>query len=286
MKKLLCSLSVFVLLLLLTSVILVSALPEEHNIMLISKESSEASVETSEEEGPLAVWNDKGGIPYTYYYGGKAFAIVYNHTAGDQGTWAQFTKQISTVDEGYCMKFILTGSFPGAKMTTVELRNTGYKLGTKPATLKPASVSENEIIFYMEGPATLDQAKADPCIEIQINSATGISDKTDTHLVVTLEKIPAVTTTTSVATTTANATTSANQPTSATSATSEDTSSDVFLGDAVADGVLDMKDVLAMRKYIAKLDVEINLTNADYNVDSAIDMKDVLALRKALAHIE
>ena len=65
---------------------------------------------------------------------------------------------------------------------------------------------------------------------------------------------------------------------------SNDTPSDILPGDAVADGNLDMKDVLAIRKVIAKMDVEgFNAANADFNGDSALDMKDVLGLRRQIA---
>ncbi len=65
-----------------------------------------------------------------------------------------------------------------------------------------------------------------------------------------------------------------------------DTSETILPGDAIPDGVLDMKDVLAMRKIIAKMDVEgFNAANADFNGDGTLDMKDVLGLRKQLANI-
>ncbi len=65
---------------------------------------------------------------------------------------------------------------------------------------------------------------------------------------------------------------------------SNDTPSDILPGDAVADGNLDMKDVLAIRKVIAKMEVEgFNAANADFNGDSALDMKDVLGLRRQIA---
>ena len=57
----------------------------------------------------------------------------------------------------------------------------------------------------------------------------------------------------------------------------------VLAGDANGDGAVNMKDVLAMRKYIAGLDAEIRVTAADVNVDGAVNMKDVLAVRKYLA---
>ena len=66
---------------------------------------------------------------------------------------------------------------------------------------------------------------------------------------------------------------------------SEEVSDDFLRGDANDDGVVDMKDVLLVRKYIAGMVNEINLQAADANRDLAVDMKDVLTLRKHLAGI-
>ncbi len=63
---------------------------------------------------------------------------------------------------------------------------------------------------------------------------------------------------------------------------SEDT---VLYGDANDDMSVDMKDVLAIRKNLAGLGVEINEVQADANVDGTVDMKDVLMIRKYLADL-
>ena len=54
-------------------------------------------------------------------------------------------------------------------------------------------------------------------------------------------------------------------------------------GDANDDGVVNMKDVLVMRKYLGGLDVSCNLRNSDVNADDAVNMKDVLLVRKYIA---
>lgn len=69
------------------------------------------------------------------------------------------------------------------------------------------------------------------------------------------------------------------------SADESETSLEILAGDAISDGVLDMKDVLAIRKAIAKMDVTIDELAADFNGDGNLDMKDVLGLRKLIAHI-
>ncbi len=56
-------------------------------------------------------------------------------------------------------------------------------------------------------------------------------------------------------------------------------------GDANDDSVVNMKDVLVMRKYLGGLDVSCNLRNSDVNADDAVNMKDVLLVRKFVAGI-
>ena len=57
-------------------------------------------------------------------------------------------------------------------------------------------------------------------------------------------------------------------------------------GDANADGVVNMKDVLAIRKYVANISVAIDEQNADANIDGTVNMKDVLLVRKVIAGLD
>ncbi len=57
---------------------------------------------------------------------------------------------------------------------------------------------------------------------------------------------------------------------------------ETMLGDANGDGAVNMKDVLALRKQLAGMEIDINFANADCNGDGDINMKDVLMLRKYL----
>lgn len=54
-------------------------------------------------------------------------------------------------------------------------------------------------------------------------------------------------------------------------------------GDVNGDAQCDLKDVLLLRKHIAKFTVELNLQEADVYRDGFIDLKDVLTLRKKIA---
>jgi len=56
-----------------------------------------------------------------------------------------------------------------------------------------------------------------------------------------------------------------------------------YRGDINRDDAVNMKDVLALRKFLAGFDVDINMDAADVNGDGNVSMKDVLQLRKFLA---
>lgn len=78
----------------------------------------------------------------------------------------------------------------------------------------------------------------------------------------------------------------AAEPTATATATATDEPQPIgFYGDANSDGVVNMKDVLIIRKYLADLDVEMDQTLADANRDGELNMKDVLVVRKYLADL-
>ncbi len=57
-------------------------------------------------------------------------------------------------------------------------------------------------------------------------------------------------------------------------------------GDATTDGSINMKDALAVCKYIADIGTELDFEAADCNGDEAINMKDLLIIRKYMAGLE
>ncbi len=58
----------------------------------------------------------------------------------------------------------------------------------------------------------------------------------------------------------------------------------VLLGDVNDDGVVDNKDLVRMRKYLADPDkTEINFANSDVNLDGEVDNKDLVRMRKHFA---
>ena len=59
----------------------------------------------------------------------------------------------------------------------------------------------------------------------------------------------------------------------------------MLYGDANDDGEINMKDILALRKFIAGLSDHINKAAADVTGDSVINMKDVLLIRKFVANV-
>ena len=56
-------------------------------------------------------------------------------------------------------------------------------------------------------------------------------------------------------------------------------------GDVSADGVLDGRDLLRMAKYLAGIDVEINIASADFNGDGNVGGRDLLRMAKYLAGV-
>ena len=75
------------------------------------------------------------------------------------------------------------------------------------------------------------------------------------------------------------------EPTATATGTGTDVPSFILYGDANNDGVVNMKDVLALRKHIAGIEILIHPLNSDANADNEINMKDVLAVRKFIAGI-
>ena len=54
-------------------------------------------------------------------------------------------------------------------------------------------------------------------------------------------------------------------------------------GDVNADGSVDMKDVILLRRYLAGWDVTVNLSNADVDEESDVDVRDVVYITRYLA---
>ncbi len=75
------------------------------------------------------------------------------------------------------------------------------------------------------------------------------------------------------------------QPTTTKPTTTQPTTTvkTVIYGDANADGKVNVKDVLVIRKQLAKWEVAIDMDAADCNADGYVNTKDVLLLRKYIA---
>lgn len=82
-------------------------------------------------------------------------------------------------------------------------------------------------------------------------------------------------------------TTSKSTTTTTTMNVTQPTATDYYAirGDANKDSSVNMKDILLIRKYMAHIDVEIDLNLADYNNDGLVNMKDILGIRKLMAGI-
>lgn len=61
----------------------------------------------------------------------------------------------------------------------------------------------------------------------------------------------------------------------------------VLFGDANNDGVVDLKDILIVKKYIAQQHVnQFNFLNADINSDKIIDEKDIILVKRYMAEVD
>lgn len=58
-----------------------------------------------------------------------------------------------------------------------------------------------------------------------------------------------------------------------------------IVGDVNNDGKVNILDLIAMRKYLAKWNVKINETNADMNFDKNVTLLDIVVMRKGLVGI-
>lgn len=56
-----------------------------------------------------------------------------------------------------------------------------------------------------------------------------------------------------------------------------------FAGDLNDDGIVDMRDVTLLRRYVAGWDIDVNVENGDVNADGIVDMKDITLLRRYVA---
>lgn len=96
--------------------------------------------------------------------------------------------------------------------------------------------------------------------------------------------VPIVTEPTTAEPTTAEPTTAepttAEQTTVAPTATEPDA---VTYGDANGDGKINLLDLVSMRKYLAKWNIELNTDALDCNADGNINLLDLILLRKYLA---
>lgn len=63
------------------------------------------------------------------------------------------------------------------------------------------------------------------------------------------------------------------------------TFSDNYIGDVNYDGEINVLDLLELKKYVLKMDSDINEKNADINKDEMVDMIDLVALKKYILRI-
>ncbi len=273
--------------------------------LLVGVMAATGLLASADEPVAIATWKDANGVAYTYVWNGVAYANVYSYTAGTPSAWGEFAAGIADVEENQFVEVVLTGSFVGATAENVSAKSRVWQeTGEKTFAV---SANENEVVFRIQGPLTF-AAPVDGNIDVTFGSnMTGISEAGDTHMTVTLyegkpvdpeaeatateadstETEPEATATEPVVTEPSETEPSETEPVvTEPSETKPSTPVVLLYGDANGDNEINMKDVLTLRKYLAGMEVEINMTLADANGDDEINMKDVLALRKYLAGMD
>ena len=273
--------------------------------LLVSVLAAVGVLAAEDDSTATATWSDKGGLNYTYYWEGRAFANLYSYCEGTNGTWGEFAEKIATIEDNQYVKVVLTGEFAGA---TTENALMSSRVWNETAEKFAAdSATENEVVFRIQGPLT--SKLQDSNIDFTFNAGmTGISEMANTHVTVSVfegdaevaatatdaepeetepqtdKTEPESTETEPESTETEPAVTDPTDPV-VTDPVVTDPVAEVVYGDANGDGEINLKDVLAARKYVAGMETEIDLVASDVNKDGAVNMKDILLIRKFIAGI-
>ena len=271
--------------------------------LLVSVLAAVGVLAAEDDSTAIATWSDKGGLNYTYFYGERAFANLYSYCEGTNGTWGDFAANIAEIPANQYVKVVLTGEFAGATtenalMSSRVWNETAEKFAANSAT-------ENEVVFRIQGPLT--SKLTDPNIDFTFSAGmTGISEMANTHVTVSVfegdaevaatatdaepeETEPQTDKTEPESTETEPAVTDPTDPVVTDPVVTDpvvtDPVAEVVYGDANGDGEINLKDVLAARKYVAGMEADIDLVASDVNKDGAVNMKDILLIRKFIAGI-
>ena len=158
---------------------------------------------------------------------------------------------------------------------------TVFEEGEEPTTTATATETATEAEPTATATETATSASA---TETATETATSASE-TETSASETETSASETETSASESETSASETETTPSATVTASAATETGSETGILGDANGDGAVNMKDVLLARKYLAGIEVTINLDAADVNEDGSVNMKDILDMRKFLANL-
>ena len=240
-------------------------------------------------------WSDTSGVGYTWINPNNASGQiqVYAHIAGTNGKWEEFAGKWSTIADNQYVEIVYTGTFTGATKDAVSADSRVWNETTKSNDFI-VSASDDEIVVRFYGPLTSKMMDPNLGLFFAENSLAAMSAMEDTHVTVTVYEEGEEPTQPTTESTEPSVDPTGTEPSESTPSQSETTPSEsktepsqpsVIVGDANGDGAVNMKDVLLARKYLAGIEVTIDLTAADVNGDGAVNMKDILEMRKFLANI-
>lgn len=227
----------------------------------------------------------------TVYYGWTT--SFYQKTEGWQSDANNLNPAYPTVEDGVC-KWDLSGFNSQQINSSWQISYTKDMPGAK-AALKTANETTHKLFFTIKVISAKNSKGKSTAIKLKHSLCTGTSSESNLIKINEGETKEIVVDVTGITTPQSTFTMYYQQFDEGLTEFKAEVSSitvaklksePIAYGDCNSDGKIDAKDMLLIRKYLSKWNVEIDKEAADCNVDGKIDSKDMLLLRKYLAKWE
>ena len=238
--------------------------------------------------------------------GGKVTADTVISVAADAWLYARWKANTYTrkleLDGGNCSKTSITVTY-GQKVGTLPVpTKEGYVFdGWYSEKTGGSKITSDSVVGYAGNGSLYARWKA---VTTTTKATTTTTKPTTTTTKPTTTTTKPTTTTTKPTTTTTTTTTTTNTTTTAETTTTETTmitttttkaitttppvttepvEDNKVAGDANGDSAVNLKDVIIIRQFVAKWDVDVDTEAADVNNDGVVDLKDVILIRRFIA---